>query len=112
MYNCICMYSRMAKYCLIADISDRCFQATVIHNMSRAQDYRIPCRTTYIALLREFLLRCRFLFLQSLSVIFSYHHEVPLHHPKCIHCVLVYIFFKFTFKVVELANPLMSAGSL
>lgn len=85
------MYSRMARYYLIVNISDTFLQATVIHNNSQAQNYLILSRTIYAAFLREFLSGYRSL-PRSLSVLVSCHHEVPLHYPKSIHYIHIYIF--------------------
>lgn len=85
----------MARYYLIANVSDTFFQATVIHNNSQAQKYLIPFRITCADLFREFLSGYQSPLPRSLLVLVSCHHEVPLHHPKNIHCQIyipIYIF--------------------
>jgi len=88
----MCVYSRMTRYCLIADVSDTFFQAIVIHSKSGAQICLIPFHTTSVALLQEFLSEYRSPLPQSLSILASCHHKVPLYHFKGIHCVSIYIF--------------------
>lgn len=84
------MYSRMAKYYLIVDISGTFFQATVIRNKSEASNYPISSRTTCVALFRKFLLGYRSLVLRSLSVLVLCHREVSSYYQKNVFCISVY----------------------
>lgn len=88
----MCVYSRMARYCLIANTCNTFFQATVIYNKFRARNCQIPFRTTCVALVREFPSGYQSPLSLPLSVLASCHHEVPVCHPKGIRCAPVYIF--------------------